>query len=242
MKPRKRVLCIVDDDPEEVRRFCEHMATRFVVGGGTSLDTALENLRSQGYPRPDLWVLDLYFPENGSSTPEQREQLADEREKALASQARFAALLAEFGQTIKGGFRHVDRLSPYGSRPPFVFFSRKASADDVVRALDKGALRVIKKPDPTADERSADLSADYDRAMARAANDVARDIEDAISRSSFWWKYGKVVIGFIIGLVSSAAAGQLNIVFAKWPILGVIAVVLITLVIGFLIGRRSVGA
>jgi DNA-binding response OmpR family regulator len=151
-KMRKRRLCVVDDDPEELRRFREYMETRFIIGAGTSLDAALEDLRRQGHSSPDLYVLDLYFPQGGTSTQEQLEDLANARKRLLDSHADFASLLAKLGQAPQGGFRLAGRLSRFGQRAPFVFFSRKATAEDVVQGLDIGALRVIKKQDPTADD------------------------------------------------------------------------------------------
>ncbi len=215
MKTRKPRLCVVDDDPDEIRRFRANMATRFIVGGGTSLNAALEDLRRQGHSSPDLYVLDLYFPQSGSSTQEQLQELAKARKEVLDSQAEFASLLARLGQTTQGGFRLADRLSRFGRRAPFVFFSRKATVEDVVQALDFGALRVIKKPDPTATEMTTGhLPSAYDKALARAAHDVARDIEDAISRSTFWWKHREAVIAFFLGLMSSSVAGVLLLGFS----------------------------
>jgi CheY-like chemotaxis protein len=186
------------------------MGGRFNIGGGTSLDAAQRDLQSRNLPSPRLYVLDLYFPEHGSSTPAQRQQIADERQNVLAAQAKFDALLARLGQKTDGGSRLADRLSRFGWRPPFVFFSRKASAEDVVRALDEGAIRVIKKPDPTPEEMGGDIETAYDMALTRSANDVARDIEDAIIRSSPAWKYGQLAIAFLIGFVSSALAGSIS--------------------------------
>ncbi len=215
MKPPKQRLCVVDDDPEEIRRFRENMGRRFIIGAGTSLDSALDDLRRQGHSSPDLYVLDLYFPQGGSSTQEQLQELAAARKKLLDSEAEFASLLARFGQATQGGFRLADRLSRFGRRAPYVFFSRKATAGDVVQALDSGALRVIKKPDPTPEEMATEpLPKAYDKALARAAHDVARDIEDAISRSTFWWKYGQAVIAFLLGLLSSSAAGVIFLRFS----------------------------
>lgn len=219
MKSRRQRLCVVDDDPDEIRRFRASMATRFILGAGTSLDAALEDLRRQGHSSPDLYVLDLYYPQGGRSRPDQLQRLANARKNLLDSQATFASLLAEIGQGTEGGFRLADRLSRFGLRKPFVFFSRKATAEDVVQALDKGALRVIKKPDPTADEMAANpLPTAYDKALTRTAHDVAREIEDAISRSTFWWKHGETVIAaivsFILGLLSSTAAGVVLLRFS----------------------------
>lgn len=196
-----RRLCVVDDDPEEIRRFRESMSTWFIIGGGTSLDLAREDLRSQGHSSPDLYVLDLYYPEGGS-TPEQLEKLANARKEMLDSQAAFAAVLAKLGQTTQGGFRLAERLSRFGRRAPFVFFSRKAMVEDVGGALRHGALAIIKKPDPTAEELTTNpLPTAYDKALARGAHDVARQIEDAFHQSTFGWKYGKTIIGAIIGAV-----------------------------------------
>jgi len=215
MMTRKRRLCFVDDDPQEIRRFRENMTPRFIVGAGTSRNAALEDLRSQGHSSPDLWILDLYFPEGGTSTPEQLDALASARQRLLDSQAEFASLLASLGQSPRGGLRLADQLYRFGRRAPFAFFSRKATAEDVVQALDVGALRVIKKPDPTADERGAarSLTDAYDSALSRSSHDVARDIEDAITRSTFWWKHREAIVAFLVGIISSLVAGR---VLLRW--------------------------
>lgn len=208
----KPKLCVVDDDPQEIRRFRETMSSRYVIGAGTSLNDALEDLRRQGHRSPDLYVLDLYYPQQGGSTPSQLQQLAQARSKLLVAQADFSSLLTSLGQTAQGGFRLADRLARFGRREPFVFFTRKATPEDVVHGLDIGALRVIKKPDPTAEEmRDRSLPDAYDAALRRASHDVSRDLEDAIVRSRFWWKHHEAIIGFLLGFISSLAAGALLI-------------------------------
>ena len=59
---RTKVVCFVDDDPEETRCVREFLGDRFVIGAGQSIPAALEDLRNKGVNKPDLFLLDMYFP------------------------------------------------------------------------------------------------------------------------------------------------------------------------------------
>jgi CheY-like chemotaxis protein len=65
-----RALCFVDDDADEVRRFRGQLGGTFLIGAGTSLPEAIERLKRQGRGEPDLFVLDMYFPEGPPNTAE----------------------------------------------------------------------------------------------------------------------------------------------------------------------------
>ena len=166
---KRRALCFVDDEPEEIRRFRSCLDSDFIIGAGASPESALEDLRRQGRRQPDLWVLDMYFSEGGALRPEQLERLHIARLEYLYAERRFRALLVELGQTSNGGFQLARHVSP--SKVPFVFFTRKGTLEDAIIAYeDLGAAAVLKKPDPegvpSADEPLADA---YDDALRKAS-------------------------------------------------------------------------
>ena len=54
----KKSVCYVDDDSDELKRFRSTFQDRYILGIGTTLDDALNDL---GKNKPDLFLLDLYF-------------------------------------------------------------------------------------------------------------------------------------------------------------------------------------
>lgn len=56
----KNSICFVDDDQDEIRRFRDSMGERYTLGAGVTLDQAIEELRQNRVPKPDLILLDLY--------------------------------------------------------------------------------------------------------------------------------------------------------------------------------------
>ena len=104
-------ICFVDDDPEEIRRFRRLLASRFVVGAGTSLPAALEDLRAQGRERPDVFALDLYFPEGEPNTDDERAELARAWERFLLAKAELAGVLARLRQSPDGGLALARRIA-----------------------------------------------------------------------------------------------------------------------------------
>ena len=59
---RKLALCVVDDDPDELARFERYMKKEFYFGIGSCVDDAQRDLESKHKRKPDLFVLDMYFP------------------------------------------------------------------------------------------------------------------------------------------------------------------------------------
>src|SRR5713226_8561654 len=123
MSRTKKAVCFVDDDPEEIQRFRCNLEREFDIGSGTSLDEALNDLRAQGRARPNLFLLDLYFPEGPRNTEEELQELARARQEFLRAQAAFLAVLGRLGQSARGGFSLARRLQSE-SRVGFAFFTR----------------------------------------------------------------------------------------------------------------------
>ncbi len=172
----KHAVCFIDDDPEELRRFQECLGEYFVIGAGTTLDAALEDLRSQGRDHPDLFVLDMYFPEGGVNTEAERAELHAAWDEVVRAQAALQAVLAKLGQSSRGGEALAKQVGG-----PYVFFTRKATLEEGMQALRQGARAVIKKPDPTESEREGRSRAEaYDQALRNHAGEIAGEITRAI--------------------------------------------------------------
>ncbi len=131
---------------------------------------------SLGMRRPDLFVLDMFLPvspnaptapspsgiktgvaelhELRQSITEIEEMIGDGKALLRSTQglvARAEALVKtwseELGQSPKGGIALLQELDSLYHNAPKVFYSRKATVEDVKLALAAGALDVIRKPD-----------------------------------------------------------------------------------------------
>lgn len=208
MSRKLPAICFVDDDLQEIRRFCENLKSDFIVGAGTSLSQALVQLQSQGRKKPDLFVLDMYFPEGARNTEEELNELHLARKAFLEAQSRFQSVLGRLRQSSHGGLELANQVRKDYASIGYVFLTRKGNLEDAIRAFDHGALKVVKKPDPNENEqRGKSIDEAYDIAFKNNAGQIAYSIRDAIYASSWRGKYGKavfgVLIGFLIGVVAS---------------------------------------
>jgi CheY-like chemotaxis protein len=175
-------VCFVDDDPEELRRFRQLLGRRFVVGGGTSLEAALADLRSQGLERPDVFALDLYFAEGAPSTEAERAELARAWARFLEAKEELGATLARLRQSPTGGLALARRVGREVPGVPVAFFTRKGTLEDALEGLEAGASAIVKKPDPDARERQAwPVGEALDAALARELPKVVRGLERALA-------------------------------------------------------------
>jgi len=210
--PNKSV-CFVDDDPEEIRRFRENLNSVFTIGAGTSIPDALEDLQKNGLDKPDLFLLDMYFPSGPLSTQEELHELELARADFLTAQSKFLSVLVRVRQSSRGGFNLVEELKSKNQvmrwgQVPYAFFTRKATLEEGIEALDNGAIRVIKKPDPnTTEKEGRSLSEAYDLAFKNQKTDVARNINDARRRATWWWRHRGDIRGIIIGVVVTILGG-----------------------------------
>jgi CheY-like chemotaxis protein len=172
----------VDDDPEEVRRFRRFLASRFVVGAGTSLPAALADLRAQGRERPDVFALDLYFPEGEPNTDDERAELARAWVRFLEAKAELTAVLERLRQSPEGGLALAGRIAADFPGVPVTFFTRKGTLEDAIAALEAGVAAIVKKPDPDDHERAGWSTADAcDAAFARELPKVVQGLERALA-------------------------------------------------------------
>lgn len=208
MNLRKHTVCFVDDDPDEIRRFRDNLDCEFVIGAGTSIDEALKELRKKGRKKPDLFILDLYFPEGGGNTEEEVSKMHSSREAFLEAQVKFLTVLAQCRQSSHGGLELARDLDNEFGSIAYLFFTRKGTLEDANRAFKYGALKVIKKPDPNKSEKEdKSISDAYDIAFKNNAGQIAHEIRDAIKITTWWWRNKKTVIGFLIGVLSSLIGG-----------------------------------
>ena len=200
-------ICFVDDDPAELKRFRDALAGRFVIGAGQDPNSALADLKAKGRNVPDLFLLDLYFPQGGALPESALSELHTARGVYLKAEREFRALLAQQGQSAEGGFR-LARDIRKNHKIGVAFFTRKGILEDAISAYeDHGAVSVIKKPDPDLEDLDADqLPAAYDRAMQEQAELLAGQISRAIGRSSWWGQHRDHILGFALGLIASLLA------------------------------------
>jgi ActR/RegA family two-component response regulator len=78
---RKRIICFIDDDPNELTRFVRAVEPRFDVIAGTSCTACQRELARRKLAEPDLRVLDLYFPkeENAPNSPAELTAIGERR-------------------------------------------------------------------------------------------------------------------------------------------------------------------
>jgi PleD family two-component response regulator len=94
-KKRKKAICLIDDDPDEIKRFRTSLAPRFIVGARASIASALEDLRAREHERPDLFLLDMYYPESQPDISDRQMRLNKARAKLLCAEAEFYRTLAD---------------------------------------------------------------------------------------------------------------------------------------------------
>jgi CheY-like chemotaxis protein len=202
---RKRSVCFVDDDPDELARFERSLGDRFMIGVGQTIEDALADLQRKGGKKPNLFLLDLYFPTGGVSGASQQRELHEKWIHFLKAQAEFRSFLSRIGQSSEGGLELARRLRQRG-RVPFSAFTRKGTLDDAIAALEAGAVSVIKKPDLNPPDATLSPKEQYDRASLESAPLKAGEIEAAIRKTSWWSRYGNVTIAAILGFSTSFLA------------------------------------
>jgi CheY-like chemotaxis protein len=188
MATRKLALCFVDDDPDELSRFKKYLGRYYSIGIGTTFARAVNDLKKTYNRKPDLFVLDMYFP-MGANTDAERGKLDQTWEKFVAAENELKGVLASMQQTSKGGRSLAEQAK--SRKTPFVFFTRKGNLNDAIEAYENiGALAVVKKPDPEPSKkprskieiknaRDKALKLDLDR-----EGGVFGRIESAIARAS----------------------------------------------------------
>jgi CheY-like chemotaxis protein len=203
---RKKVICFVDDDPKERARFEEAMASKeqIICVTESGYPECMAKLTAKGLKHPHLWVLDLYFPEQGvTNTQEERDEMARRYGELEQKVREFRAYLKSIGQGAQGGLDLLKRCRE-NHRAPVVMFTRKGNLEDALTCLDSGAVAVLKKPMPAnLSGSSNDQTVQLNQAMAQQAGYLAGKFMDAIRTNTFWYRHrGKV--GLVAGGVFTA--------------------------------------
>ena len=221
MGKRKPSVCFVDDDPAELNRFRSNLGSRFTIGVGRTLDDALAGLRKAGPKKPDLFVLDLYFPQGPPNTPQELSELHEAWNKHNDAQAHLLSVLGKLRQTTDGGKALAEEVLQRCRSRNYVFFTRKATLEEGMAALKRGALSVIKKPDPNpAEVKAGMLTEALDSAFRNRSSEIAAELSDAIRKATWWWKHRESVysasIGLLIGYLASVLANVTPALLRAW--------------------------
>lgn len=154
-------ICFVDDDEVfEIPLFCDVFGETFDIIAASDYAELKSKIDSREHWKPDLFVLDLYFP-SGSANKKaikalRAEPLSVKNDNAeirtayinyLKAQDRLARVLDAWKQNINGGIILAEKIVADYPDVPIVFYSRKATFEDVVRCMAaKNVWSVERKP------------------------------------------------------------------------------------------------
>jgi len=155
---KKRSLCFIDDDPNELARFKQAVGREFLVGVGTSHDKALEDLKTQGRRHVDLYVLDMYFPNEGINTSEELSKLGKAWDAFCTAEELSKPSLLNWGRVLREAAPWRDRSAPdvlSRGRPLCSSRERALSWMQLRRTNTLGAIRHQEARSKAASGRSA---------------------------------------------------------------------------------------
>jgi len=154
-------VCFVDDDEQfEIPLFRDVFGEAFDIIAASDYVELKSQITKRKNWKPDLFVLDLYFP----SEPESREAIKALRAEPLSlkndnaeirqayinylsAQDRLARVLDAWNQNAKGGLALAEKIVDDYPDAPIVFYSRKATLEDAVRCIAARNVRsVVRKP------------------------------------------------------------------------------------------------
>lgn len=202
---KKKTICYIDDDKDELRRFNNAMKKYFKVITGENVTECLKKLKKA--KRPNLWVLDLFLPESDvTNTPEQRAEMNRKYHFLSESVREYRAYLTSIGQGIQGGIDNLKKCKK--KNVPVVFLTRKGTIDDALTCVDKGADKVLKKPMPSKwpDDPKKEMEA-LDDAFIEGLSNLNNHFNELISKFSHWNRHKKkymFFIGSILGIIIGA--------------------------------------
>lgn len=181
-------ICFVDDSAEELATFLRlysdrgfKITTALVEQPAVALAKVKERLRGQA---PDLFLLDLYYPQIDGAPRELRSGTILEACRQIAAVADTAAklpedfsdpihllkeahglvaesrrllwlLCAELHQSPEAGVRVLQELQRGYPETPMVFYSRKCTVEDLKQALCAGGTDLLLKPHLREESREA---------------------------------------------------------------------------------------
>ncbi len=204
-----KTVAFVDDDERELRRFEKALGPYFHVVTGLGYSQCADKLVKSGKARPDLWVLDLYFPGDGVvNSSAQRDEMNAKYQQLEGHTREFKSFLEGIGQGIDGGIELLRKC--VSTKSPVVSLTRKGTLEDSIKCVDNGARMVFKKPGPSSLAVSGcDLNSAFDEAMESSARYLKDKFEEAISASSHWERC-KHVYTFFLGILVSILIKELS--------------------------------
>lgn len=210
MTRTKPVVCFIDDDQNELTRFARAIGDRYDVITGTSLPHCQRRLEERNLSKPDLWVLDLYFPARPdiANTPDELATMNSKYFRLHREIAEFRVFLEGIGQGISGGLALIDQCKVLGG--PVIMLTRKGMLDDAILCLDCGASAVLKKPMPARwpdDDDPETIRKLMDDAMTENSKYLIDRLETAIGeqtdrakkRGGTYWYWWGVATGAVLG-------------------------------------------
>lgn len=184
-------ICFVDDDEEfEIPLFCDVFGEAFDIIAASDYAELKSQIDSRENWKPDLFVLDLYFP-SGPANREavealRAEPLFVENDNAeirtayrnyLRAKTRLAGVLDAWKQNANGGLILAEKVVADYPDVPIVFYSRKATLEDVVRCMAaRNVWSVERKP-------TGKDSADTIELTRLAQQRIIRRFKTAISKA-----------------------------------------------------------
>jgi len=207
MTRAKRVICFVDDDQNELARFAKAMGGHYELITGTTFAACRRQLEKRNLRKPDLWVLDLYFPER-QDTPNTADELNMMNSKFFRLHEAicgFREFVGSIGQGVGGGLALVRECKAVGG--PVIMLTRKGMLDDAILCIDSGASAVLKKPMPARwpdDDDPDAVRRALDDAMMETAQQLIDRFEETI-RASAPAAGGRWTGVFLWGIVAGVA-------------------------------------
>ena len=197
-------ICFIDDDGEfEIPLFANVFGDYYDIIAETEYEAAQAEFAARGQWRPDLFVLDMYFPMGSpddsaiDTLRTTRCRYADDDAQIraaytnfLTAQSRLHQVLDAWRQTPRGGLALARRITDDYPDVPIVFYSRKATFEDIVRCLAADNVwRVARKPSGADDDETRrlthtarnDLCEQFNRVINRQDGDEVERIKQAAS-------------------------------------------------------------
>ncbi|MBM3125365.1 MAG: response regulator [Chloroflexi bacterium] len=175
------LICFIDDDDRfEIPLFTQTFGDDFDLIAGTSLEACRQAIVRRADRMPGLFVLDLYFPcglpdekvmeelaAHPIELPNDRADLRQAYMNFLAARDRLNKVLSARKQGPQGGLQLAAEVHGRYPNIPIVFYSRKATAEDVLRCMQQdGVVDVITKPTGRDDEDTVHLTLKMKGAIA----------------------------------------------------------------------------
>jgi len=167
-----RICFIDDDDSFEIPLFCEVFGEDFEIVTATDYAELKSQIDNRKGWKPDLFVLDLYFPYRSPNKDKvealRAEPLSVENDNAdirsayenyVKAGARLHSVIDAWNQNADGGLRLGEKVAADYPRVPIVFYSRKATFEDVVRCTAaKNVWCVERKPTGRSSAETVELT------------------------------------------------------------------------------------